>query len=60
MGMRVHLQSHLQVMQAVGHGGGVAAWRKENVDKGYGVAPRQVAAKRAEAAADEVNAKSAG
>jgi enoyl-CoA hydratase len=51
MGMRVHLQSHLQVMQAVGKSADVAAWREENREKGYGMAPRQVAARRAEAAA---------
>jgi enoyl-CoA hydratase len=51
MGMRVHLQSGLQVMQAVGRAGDVAAWRDENRESGYGAAPRQVAAKRAEAAA---------
>lgn len=52
MGMRVHLQSHLQVMEAVGRAGDVAAWRQENQENGYGVAPRQVAARRAEVAAD--------
>ena len=51
MGMRVHIQSHLQVMEAVGRAGDVAAWRRENIDKGYGTSPRQVAAKRAQAAA---------
>jgi enoyl-CoA hydratase/carnithine racemase len=51
MGMRVHIQSHLQVMEAVGRAGDVAAWRQENVDKGYGASPRQVAARRADAAA---------
>ena len=50
MGMRVHIQSHLQVMEAVGRAGDVAAWRGE-AEKGYGTSPRQVAAKRAEAAA---------
>jgi enoyl-CoA hydratase/carnithine racemase len=52
MGMRVHLQSHLQVMEAVGRAGDVAAWRQENQEKGYGLAPRQIAAKRAEVAAE--------
>ena len=56
MGMRVHLQSQLQVMEAVGRAGDVAAWRQENADKGYGTSPRQVAAKRAEAAAAAVAA----
>lgn len=57
MGMRVHIQSHLQVMEAVGRAGDVAAWRKENAEKGYGTSPRQVAAKRAEAAAAAVVAQ---
>jgi hypothetical protein len=51
MGMRVHLQSGLQVMQAVGRAGDVAAWREENRDLGFGPAPSQVVAKRAERAA---------
>lgn len=46
MGMRVHIQSHLQMMQLVGHAGDVAAWRQENHEAGYGPAPRQVAARR--------------
>jgi enoyl-CoA hydratase len=58
MGMRVHIQSHLQVMQAVGHAGDVAAWRQENIEKGYGMSPRQVAAKRAEIAAALAEARS--
>ena len=52
MGMRVHLQSHVQTMELVGHAGDVAAWRSENIERGYGMAPRQVAEKRAEAAAE--------
>ncbi len=58
MGMRVHLQSHLQMMELVGHAGDVAAWRQENVDEGYGMSPRQVVAKRAEAAAAAARARS--
>ena len=54
MGMRVHLQSQLQMMEVVGRAGDVAAWRQENADKGYGLSPRQVAARRAEVAAAEV------
>src|ERR1700722_12115726 len=54
MGMRVHLQSHLQVMEAVGRAGDVAKWRQENIDKGYGASPRQVAARRAEIAAQSL------
>ena len=53
MGMRVHLQNHLQMMQLVGRAGDVAAWRQENIDKGYGHSPRQVAARRAALAAEE-------
>jgi enoyl-CoA hydratase/carnithine racemase len=60
MGMRVHLQSHLQMMEMVGHAGDVAAWRRENVDLGYGVAPRQVAARRAEAARVQAERRSGG
>jgi enoyl-CoA hydratase/carnithine racemase len=51
MGMRVHLQSHLQTMELVGRAGDVAAWRQENQEQGYGASPRQVAARRAEIAA---------
>jgi enoyl-CoA hydratase len=53
MGMRVHLQSQLQVMEAVGRAGDVAVWRQENQEKGYGASPRQVAARRAAVAADQ-------
>jgi enoyl-CoA hydratase len=60
MGMRVHIQSHLQVMEAVGRAGDVAAWRQQNAEKGYGISPRQVAAKRAEAAAALAKAARAG
>jgi enoyl-CoA hydratase len=58
MGMRVHLQNTLQMMELVGRAGDVAAWRQENADKGYGRSPRQVAAARAAVAAEEVRAKS--
>ncbi|HEY3941060.1 MAG TPA: enoyl-CoA hydratase-related protein [Acidimicrobiales bacterium] len=58
MGMRVHIQSHLQVMELVGRAGDVAAWRKENVDEGYGASPRQIAAKRAEIAATRARSNS--
>ena len=57
MGMRVHLQSQLQMMEIVGRAGDVAAWRQENVEKGYGMSPRQVAARRAEAAAEALAAE---
>jgi enoyl-CoA hydratase/carnithine racemase len=55
MGMRVHLQNQLQMMELVGRAGDVAAWRQENIDKGYGTSPRKVAAARSEAATKEVN-----
>jgi enoyl-CoA hydratase len=58
MGMRVHLQSHLQVMEIVGRAGDVAAWRKENIEKEYGSSPRQIAAKRAQVAAEIVRDES--
>jgi enoyl-CoA hydratase/carnithine racemase len=58
MGMRVHLQAQLHVMEQVGRAGDVAEWRKENIEKGYGPAPRKVAAKRAEIAAEIVKSKS--
>jgi enoyl-CoA hydratase len=58
MGMRVHLQSGLQVMQAVGRAGDVAAWRQENQERGFGPGPRQVAAKRAELAEQEARERS--
>ncbi len=57
MGMRVHLQSHLQMMELVGRAGDVAEWRQENAEKGYGRSPRQVAATRAELAAEAVKSK---
>jgi enoyl-CoA hydratase len=55
MGMRLHLQSHVQTMELIAHAGDVAAWRHENAERGYGVAPRQVAARRAEAAAENAS-----
>jgi enoyl-CoA hydratase len=54
MGMRVHLQSQFQLMWPVGGASDVAAWGRENVAKGYGSYPRQVAARRAEAASQIV------
>lgn len=51
MGMRVHLQSQFHLMWQVGAAGDVAAWREENITRGYGPYPRRVAAQRAEAAA---------
>jgi hypothetical protein len=57
MGMRLHLQSHVQMMELVAHGRDVAAWRQENADRGFGMAPRQVAARRAETAAEELGTR---
>ena len=51
MGMRVHLQSQFPVMWQVGAAGDVASWQQENIANGYGPYPRQVAAQRAEVAA---------
>ncbi len=45
MGLRSHWQMSLTMMELVGKAGDVAAWRNENMARGYG-APRQVAAKR--------------
>ncbi len=53
MGMRLHLQSHVQTMELVARAGDVTAWRQENLDRGYGMSPRAVADKRAQAAAEE-------
>lgn len=50
MGMRVQLQNSVLLMHA--GGADVAAWRQENADRGYGFAPREVAARRAQAAAE--------
>ena len=46
MGLRVHWQMSQQLMELVGKGGDVAAWRQENVDKGYAGGPRQIVAQR--------------
>jgi hypothetical protein len=43
------------MMEIVGKAGDVAAWRQENVEKGYGFAPRDVVAKRAEAAKEAMS-----
>jgi enoyl-CoA hydratase len=50
MGMRVHVQSQFHLMWPVAGAGDVAAWGRENVAKGYGSYPREVAARRAEVA----------
>ena len=50
MGMRVHLQMSVQMMELVGHAGDVAAWRQDTADR-YRGGPRQIAAARFEAAA---------
>ncbi|HUZ09274.1 MAG TPA: enoyl-CoA hydratase-related protein [Acidimicrobiales bacterium] len=46
MGLRVHWQMSQQLMELVGKAGDVAAWRQENVDKGYAGGPRQIVAQR--------------
>ena len=53
MGLRVHWQTSVHLMELVGRAGDVAAWRQENAERGYG-APRQVAKARAEEAAQRV------
>jgi enoyl-CoA hydratase/carnithine racemase len=53
MGLRVHWQSSVQLMELVGRAGDVAAWRQENMAEGYG-SPRNVVKARAEAAARRV------
>jgi len=55
--MRLHLQSHVQTMELVARAGDVTGWRQENLDRGYGMSPRAVAAKRAQAAAEESEAR---
>jgi hypothetical protein len=56
MGLRVHWQSSVQLMELVGHAGDVLAWRQENAERGYGP-PRQVAQARSDAAAARVRAR---
>src|SRR5271155_4662022 len=58
MGMRLHLQSHVQTMELVGHAGDSVAWRHENIEWGYGMSPRQVAKKRADLAAEMLRMRS--
>ena len=53
MGLRVHWQTSVHLMELVGRAGDVAAWRQENAQRGYGP-PRQVAKARAEEAAKRV------
>lgn len=55
MGLRVHWQSGIQLMELVGRAGDVAEWRKENFDRGYG-SPRNVAKARFQEAADRLAA----
>ena len=54
MGLRVRIQSRVHLMRPVARAGDVAAWSQENAAKGYGSYPRQVAARRAESAAEIV------
>jgi enoyl-CoA hydratase len=61
MGMRTHLQTAVEVMELVGTGGDVAAWRKENAEKGYGPGPRHIVSQRMAAAETEYrNSRSDG
>jgi enoyl-CoA hydratase len=53
MGMRVHLQNSVTMMELVGKAGDVAAWREENMARGYG-SPRQVVARRFAEVAEEL------
>jgi enoyl-CoA hydratase/carnithine racemase len=57
MGMRVHLQGGLQMMELVGRAGDVAKWRQENAELGYAGGPRQIAEQRFKAAEAAVKAK---
>jgi enoyl-CoA hydratase len=59
MGMRVHLQSQFHIMWQVAAAGDVAAWREENIERGYGPHPRRIAAQRAAAAARQERRASA-
>ena len=58
MGLRVHWQSSIHLMELVGRAGDVAAWRKENVDLGYTGGPRQIAEQRFAAAEAELRDRS--
>lgn len=54
MGLRVHWQMSLHMMELVGKAGDVAAWRQENQDLGYTGGPRQVVDHRFRAAQEQV------
>jgi enoyl-CoA hydratase/carnithine racemase len=56
MGLRVHWQSSLHLMELVGRAGDVAAWREENRTRGYTGGPRQVVEQRFAAAEAEARA----
>jgi enoyl-CoA hydratase/carnithine racemase len=58
MGMRLHWQQSIEMMELVGKAGDVAAWRAENAEAGWGP-PRRVARARAERAAARVAERSA-
>jgi enoyl-CoA hydratase len=59
MGLRLHWQQSIEMMELVGRAGDVAAWRAENAGRGYGP-PRKVAQGRAEAAAARVEERLRG
>lgn len=60
MGLRVHWQMSLKVMELVGKAGDVAAWRAENAELGFTGGPRQVVDKRFEAVAEKLRAERNG
>jgi enoyl-CoA hydratase len=57
MGVRVHWQNSMRMMQLVARAGDVADWRQENIDRGYTGGPRAVAKARFAEAAQRVQAK---
>lgn len=59
MGMRLHMQQAVEMVELIAHAGDVAEWRKEVKEKGQGPGPRQVVQQRMEAAEAAVKAASA-
>lgn len=53
MGLRMHWQQSLMMMELVGKGGDVAAWREENRERGYTGGPRGIAKARFAEVAEE-------
>jgi len=60
MGMRLHLQQGVEMVELIAHSADVAAWRKDVMEKGQGPGPRQVVQQRLDAAEAEVKAKAGG